>query len=85
VLFTSIRGINSIGLILSIMGRTGGTGNVTQTTTLYLYNVITRDGDLGLGAAAGVVLFIINVALTVVYLRLVTGSTRRTSLEATAS
>jgi ABC-type sugar transport system permease subunit len=81
VLLTSIRGINSIGLILSIMGPSGGTGNATQTATLYLYNAVTRDGDFGLGAAAGVVLFVINVGLTLVYLRLVTGRTRHLSAE----
>ena len=72
VLMTSIRGINSLGLILSIMGRDGGAGNATQTASLYLYNAVARDGDLGLGAAAAVLLFVVNVALTLVYLRLIT-------------
>ncbi len=72
VLLTSIRGINSLGLILSIMGRDGGAGNATQTASLYLFNAVARDGDFGLGAAAAVLLFAVNVVLTLVYLRLIT-------------
>jgi len=78
-LLTSIRGINSIGLILSIMGRDGGVGNATQTATLYLYNAVTRDGDFGLGAAASVLLFIVNTGLALVYLRFVAGRADRDS------
>jgi ABC-type sugar transport system permease subunit len=72
VLLTSIRGINSLGLILSILGSSGGPGNAAQTASLYLYNAVQRDGDFGLGAAAAVLLFLVNIALTLVYLRLVT-------------
>ncbi len=72
VLLTSIRGINSLGLILSILGSSGGTGNAAQTASLYLFNAVQRDGDFGLGAAAAVLLFLVNIALTIVYLRLVT-------------
>jgi len=80
VLLTSIRGINSLGLILSIMGSNGGPGNATQTASLYLYNTVQRDGDFGLGAAASVLLFIANIALTIVYLRLVTQRETKTEV-----
>lgn len=72
VLLTSIRGINSLGLIISIMGHSGGAGNATQTASVYLYNTVQRDGDFGLGAATSVLLFAINIMLTIIYLRLVT-------------
>ncbi len=74
VLLTSIRGINSLGLILSIMGRNGGPGNATQTASLYLYNAVQRDGDFGLGSATAILLFLVNITLTVIYLRLVTNN-----------
>lgn len=72
ILLTSIRGINSLGMILSIMGTTGGTGNATMTTALYMLNAVQRDGDFGLAASTSVIMFVINIILTFVYLRLVT-------------
>jgi ABC-type sugar transport system permease subunit len=72
ILLTSIRGINSLGMILSIMGTTGGTGNATQTTALYMLNAVQRDGDFGLAASTSVIMFLLNLVLTFVYLRFVT-------------
>jgi ABC-type sugar transport system permease subunit len=69
VLLTSIRAINSIGIILSITR--GGPGTATLTTSLYLYRTAWLEGDFGSGAAISVVLFAVNIALTFVYLRLV--------------
>lgn len=73
VLLTSIRGINSLGLILAIMGISGGPGGATQTAAFYLFNAVQRDNDFGLAAATAVLLFVANIGLTAIYLRLVTG------------
>jgi ABC-type sugar transport system permease subunit len=72
ILLTSIRGINALGMILSILGRTGGSGNAAQTTALYMLNAVQRDGDFGLAASSSVILFVINIILTFVYLRFIT-------------
>ncbi len=72
VLLTSIRAINSVGMILSIMGTTGGPGNATMTTALYMLNSVMRDGDFGLAGATSVILFAFNLVLTFIYLRLAT-------------
>ncbi len=69
VLLTSIRAINSIGIILSITR--GGPGTATLTTSLFLYRTVWLEGDLGLGAATSVSIFVVNILLTVVYLRLI--------------
>jgi multiple sugar transport system permease protein len=69
VLVTSIRAVNSIGIILSITK--GGPGTATLTTSLYLYRTAWLEGDFGTGAAISVILFVINIALTFFYLRLV--------------
>lgn len=68
VLLTSIRAINSIGLILSITK--GGPGTATLTTSLYLYRTAWLEGDFGMGAAISVILFAANIVLTFFYLRL---------------
>jgi ABC-type sugar transport system permease subunit len=70
VLLTSIRAINSAGMILTIMKDS----DLTRTAALYMLTAVQRDGDFGLAAATSVVLFFINITLTVVYLRLVTTS-----------
>ncbi len=67
VLLTSIRAINSVGLIYSITK--GNPGGATQTASFYLLRVGWEQGDFGSGAAVSVILFIINLALTLVYLR----------------
>jgi len=68
LLLTSIRAINSIGLILSITK--GGPGTATLTTSMYLYRTGWLEGDFGMSAAISVILFIANIALTFVYLKL---------------
>jgi ABC-type sugar transport system permease subunit len=69
VLLTSIRAVNSIGIILSITK--GGPGIATLTTSLYLYRTAWLEGDFGTGAAISVILFATNIVLTFFYLRLV--------------
>jgi len=53
---------------------TGGPANSTLTAVLYLYNSALRDGAFGYAAAAGVVLFVIIFAITLVQ-RLLIGKT----------
>jgi ABC-type sugar transport system permease subunit len=69
ILLTSIRAINSVGLIFAITK--GGPGTATLTTSYYLYRTGWIEGDFGAGAAISVILFLINIVLTLVYLRLV--------------
>ncbi|MBL8165814.1 MAG: sugar ABC transporter permease [Anaerolineae bacterium] len=65
VILTTIAGLNSVGVILTL------TGNIpaTQTVSVYLYEQGWQFGDFGLGAAISVVMFFINLGLTLVYLR----------------
>jgi ABC-type sugar transport system permease subunit len=67
VLLTSIRAINSVGLIYSITR--GNPGGATQTASYYLLRYGWEQGDFGQGAAVSVILFIINIALTAIYIR----------------
>lgn len=68
VLLASIQAINSVGLIFSITN--GGPGGATKTAAFFLLETGWRNGDFGRGAAASVILFFINLTLTLVYLRL---------------
>ncbi|MCC6147684.1 MAG: sugar ABC transporter permease [Anaerolineaceae bacterium] len=68
ILLTSIRGINALGLILATTK--GGPGAATMTTAVYLYRTAWQFGDFGMAAALSVVMFVINVILAVVYIRL---------------
>ncbi|MDZ4764473.1 MAG: sugar ABC transporter permease [Chloroflexota bacterium] len=70
VLLTSIRSVNSVGLILATTK--GGPGTSTETASVFLYDVTWGQGNFARGAAVSVLLFAINIVLTVVYLRLVT-------------
>jgi ABC-type sugar transport system permease subunit len=67
VLLTSIRAINSVGLIFSITR--GNPGGATQTASYYLLRYGWEQGDIGQGAAVSVILFAINIVLTVIYIR----------------
>jgi len=69
ILITSIRGINSLGLILSTTS--GGPGAGTTTAAVYLYRTAWQFGDFGVAAAMAVFLFIVNLILTIFYLRVV--------------
>jgi multiple sugar transport system permease protein len=69
ILLTSIRAINSVGLIYSITK--GNPGGATQTASFYLLRVGWEQGDIGTGAAVSVILFVVNMVLTVIYVRAV--------------
>ncbi len=69
VLLTSIQSINSVGLIFSITR--GGPGGATRTAAYYLLQTGWEQGDFGTGAAVSVILFLINVSLTIFYLSII--------------
>jgi ABC-type sugar transport system permease subunit len=66
-LLTSIGGINSLGLILATTN--GGPGTATTTFSVLLYREAWKYGEFGMASALAVLMFIINMALTVVYFR----------------
>ncbi|NWF70001.1 MAG: sugar ABC transporter permease [Chloroflexi bacterium] len=65
IILATIGGLNSVGVILTL------TGNIpaTETASVYLYEQGWRFGDFGLGAAISIIMFLINLILTLVYLR----------------
>jgi ABC-type sugar transport system permease subunit len=67
ILITSIRGINSLGLILATTS--GGPGGGTTTAAVLLYLEAWKFGDFGMAAAMAVLLFALNLLLTFFYLR----------------
>ncbi len=69
VLLTSIQSINSVGLIFSITR--GGPGGATRTAAYYLLQTGWEQGDFGTGAAVSVILFLINMSLTLLYLSII--------------
>jgi ABC-type sugar transport system permease subunit len=69
VLLTSIQSINSVGLIFSITR--GGPGGATRTAAYYLLQTGWEQGDFGTGAAVSVILFTINITLTIAYLSII--------------
>ncbi|MBI9104504.1 MAG: sugar ABC transporter permease [Spirochaetales bacterium] len=66
-LLTSIGGINSLGLILATTN--GGPGNATTTTSVLLYREAWKYGDFGTASAIAVFMFFINMALAILYFR----------------
>jgi ABC-type sugar transport system permease subunit len=70
-LLTSIRSVNTVGLILATTK--GGPGAATTTASTFLYRVAWGESNFARGAAVSVLLFIVNIALTIIYLRLITG------------
>ncbi len=70
VLLTSMRSINTAGLILATTR--GGPGYATTTASVYLYRSAWGESNFARGAAVSVLLFVVNVIITVVYLRLLT-------------
>jgi len=65
IILTTIGSLNSVGVILTLTGSIPA----TQTASMYLYRNGWQFGDFGLGAATSVILFLINLILTLAYLR----------------
>ena len=70
LLLTSMRSINTVGLILATTR--GGPGYATTTASVYLYRSAWGEANFARGAAVSVLLFLANVIFTVIYLRLIT-------------
>jgi len=70
ILLTTMRSINTVGLILATTR--GGPGYATTTASVYLYRSAWGESNFARGAAVSVLLFLVNVVITVVYLRLIT-------------
>jgi ABC-type sugar transport system permease subunit len=68
LLMLSIRAVNTAGLIFATTD--GGPGDATTTASIYLLKVVKEQGEFGLGGAVSVLLLSVNMALTVLYLRL---------------
>lgn len=68
ILMTSIGGINQLGLILATTA--GGPGTATSTASILLYREAWKYGDFGTAASLAVILFFINLGLTLVYFRI---------------
>jgi ABC-type sugar transport system permease subunit len=71
LLLTSIRAINSVGIIYSLTR--GQPGGATQTASFYLLRTGWEQGDLGVGAAVSVIMFLMNILMTIFYVKLVGG------------
>lgn len=76
LLLTTMRSINSVGLILATTR--GGPGYATTTASVYLYRSAWGEANFARAAAVSVLLFIVNVIITVVYLHLITDRNRLT-------
>jgi multiple sugar transport system permease protein len=70
VLLTTIRSVNTVGLILATTR--GGPGYATTTASTFLYRIAWQEANFARGAAVSVLLFIVNLAITIIYLRLIT-------------
>ncbi len=70
VLLTSMRSINTVGLILATTR--GGPGYATTTASVYLYRSAWGESNFARGAAVSVLLFLANAVITLLYLRLIT-------------
>lgn len=64
-----VETFNTFDMVLSLTG--GGPGDATQVLALSIYDQIFRQLNVGRGAAIAVVLMVINLAMIMVYVRLV--------------
>ncbi|MCK5674177.1 MAG: sugar ABC transporter permease [Spirochaetales bacterium] len=71
-IMTTIRGINALGLILATTQ--GGPGAATMTEAVLLYRTAWQFGRFGDAAALSVMMFLINITLGAVYIRLLRDS-----------
>lgn len=69
LIIISIDTFNTFDMVMALTS--GGPGNSTEVIALSIYNTIFRQFNMGQGAATAVVLLIINMVMTLVYLRVV--------------
>ncbi|PYZ97601.1 ABC transporter permease [Alteribacter lacisalsi] len=68
LIIISIDTFNTFDMVMALTG--GGPGQSTEVIALSIYTSIFREFNLGHGAATAVVLLIINVGMTLVYLKI---------------
>lgn len=66
--FLSYKALTSLGTVLALTG--GGPGTATQLLTLEMVRVGFNEFDMGTALAIVVIIFVLNAALTLLYLRL---------------
>ncbi|WP_096186507.1 carbohydrate ABC transporter permease [Evansella halocellulosilytica] len=69
LIIISIDTFNTFDMVMALTG--GGPGQSTEVIALSIYNTIFRQFNMGQGAASAVVLLLINVMMTLVYLRII--------------
>jgi multiple sugar transport system permease protein len=70
-----VETFNTFDMVLALTG--GGPGDATEVLALSVYDQIFRQLNVGRGAAMAVVLMLINLAMIVIYLRLIERQERR--------
>lgn len=68
LVYITLFTINTFGILFVLTF--GGPGHQTEVIGLFMWKQAFRDYNLGYGSAISVVLFTINIALTVIYLKL---------------
>ena len=69
LVLVTVETFNTFDMVLSLTG--GGPGDATEVLALSVYDQIFRQLNVGRGAATAVVLGLINLAMIIVYLRMV--------------
>jgi multiple sugar transport system permease protein len=67
LIIISIDTFNTFDMVMALTG--GGPGQSTEVIALSIYSSIFREFNLGHGAATAVILLIINVGMTLIYLK----------------
>lgn len=66
-LFLTIQAINTTGMFLAITE--GGPGRATEVLSLYMYREVITFFNFGSAAALSVIMFVLNAALAILYIR----------------
>lgn len=67
-IWLSYKAVTSLGTVLALTG--GGPGTATQLLTVEMYNLGFQQFDMGAALAVVIVIFVLNVVLTLSYLKL---------------
>ncbi len=67
LIFMTIGTLNDYGMFLLLLGPDGGPGNKGMSPGLYMYRTAFIDGQFGYACALGMVLFVLILAITIMY------------------
>lgn len=67
LIFLTIGTLTDYGLVLLLLGPSGGPGSVGMVPGLYMYSKGFTDGEFGYACALGMVLFVIILSITILY------------------